>query len=69
MLVVEMNGLRSLLHELGARPDLQMLAQHRAKVVESAIWKYGVVRQPDWGEVFAYEIDGAYQCTTRNADF
>ncbi len=59
MLVVEMNGLRSLLHQLGARPDLQLLAQRRATIVENAIWKYGVVNQPDWGEVFAYEVDGA----------
>jgi len=58
MLVVEMNGLRSLLHQLGARPDLQLLAQRRATIVENAIWKYGVVNQPDWGEVFAYEVDG-----------
>lgn len=58
MLVVELNGLRALLHKLGARPDLQFLAQRRAEMVQSAIWKYGVVRQPDWGDVFAYEVDG-----------
>ncbi|KLO18061.1 hypothetical protein SCHPADRAFT_919192 [Schizopora paradoxa] len=58
MLVVEMNGLRSLLRKIGARPDLQFLAQRRARIVESAIWKYGIVNHPDWGEVFAYEVDG-----------
>ena len=64
MLVVEMNALRSLLRKIGARPDLQFLAQRRARIVESAIWKYGIVNHPDWGEVFAYEVDGRYEFTS-----
>ena len=58
MLVVEMRKLAELLRNIGTRPDLVKLAEERADIVENAIWKYGTVDTPDWGKVFAYEIDG-----------
>lgn len=58
MLVVELRELSLLLQSISLRPDLVSLSQQLADQVENAIWKYGVVNTPDWGDVFAYEVDG-----------
>ncbi|KAI5116282.1 hypothetical protein M0805_009933 [Coniferiporia weirii] len=58
MLVVELRALADLLKKIDVRPDLASEAIQRAQTVEDAIYKYGVVDSPDWGKVFAYEVDG-----------
>ncbi|KAJ7246985.1 hypothetical protein C8J57DRAFT_1081267 [Mycena rebaudengoi] len=58
MLVVELRELASLLRQVNMRPDIQSTALARATVVEEAVWKYGTVLTKDFGEVFAYEVDG-----------
>lgn len=58
MLVAELRGLVDLLAKLGVRPDLMNRSRSLAASVEAAIWKYGVVDTPDFGRVFAYEVDG-----------
>lgn len=58
MLVAELRGLVDLLAKLGVRPDLMNISRSLAASVEAAIWKYGVVDTPDFGRVFAYEVDG-----------
>lgn len=58
MLVVELRELASLLRQVNMRPDIQSTALARATVVEKAVWKYGTVLTKDFGEVFAYEVDG-----------
>ncbi|KAF7339205.1 hypothetical protein MVEN_01997900 [Mycena venus] len=58
MAVVELRGLASLLRSVGLRPDIQATATARASSVETALWKWGTVLTKDWGEVFAYEVDG-----------
>lgn len=59
MLVVELKKLADLLERINVRPDLVKQARVWADTVDKAIWKYGVVSTEDWGEVFAYEIDGS----------
>jgi meiotically up-regulated gene 157 (Mug157) protein len=59
MAIVELRGLASLLKQVGLRPDIQAAATKRASSVEAALWKWGTVLTKDWGEVFAYEVDGA----------
>lgn len=59
MAVVELRGLASLLQQLKLRPDIAAEATARANTVEAALWKWGTVLTKDWGEVFAYEVDGA----------
>lgn len=61
MAVVELRGLASLLKQVNLRPDIQAAANARANTVEAALWKWGTVLTKDWGEVFAYEVDGAQQ--------
>ncbi|KAJ7782212.1 hypothetical protein DFH07DRAFT_909060 [Mycena maculata] len=58
MAVVELRGLASLLQELKLRPDIQASATAHADTVETSLWKWGTVLTKDWGEVFAYEVDG-----------
>ncbi|KAJ7919575.1 Six-hairpin glycosidase-like protein [Mycena leptocephala] len=58
MAVVELRGLASLLKQVNLRPDIQAAANARANTVEAALWKWGTVLTKDWGEVFAYEVDG-----------
>ncbi|KAJ7685841.1 Six-hairpin glycosidase-like protein [Mycena rosella] len=58
MAVVELRGLAALLQQVKLRPDLQATATKRANTVETALWKWGTVLTKDWGEVFAYEVDG-----------
>ncbi|KAJ7793958.1 Six-hairpin glycosidase-like protein [Mycena olivaceomarginata] len=58
MAIVELCGLASLLKQVGLRPDIQAAATKRASSVEAALWKWGTVLTKDWGEVFAYEVDG-----------
>ncbi|KAJ7021095.1 Six-hairpin glycosidase-like protein [Mycena alexandri] len=58
MAVVELRGLASLLQQLKLRPDIAAEAAARANIVETALWKWGTVLTKDWGEVFAYEVDG-----------
>ncbi|KAJ7077545.1 Six-hairpin glycosidase-like protein [Mycena belliarum] len=58
MAVVELRGLAALLKQVKLRPDLQKAALARAADVEAALWKWGTVLTKDWGEVFAYEVDG-----------
>ncbi|KAJ7616584.1 Six-hairpin glycosidase-like protein [Roridomyces roridus] len=58
MAVVELRALAALLKEVGLRPDIQSEATTRASTVEAALWKWGTVLTKDWGEVFAYEVDG-----------
>ncbi len=60
MAVVELRGLAALLKELNLRPDIQATATARANTVETALLKFGTVLTKDWGEVFAYEVDGAF---------
>lgn len=59
MLVKELKELQSLLQTIKMRPDLASMASDRAGTVEAAIWKWGVVNSADYGQVFAYELDGA----------
>ncbi|KAJ6571091.1 Six-hairpin glycosidase-like protein [Mycena capillaripes] len=58
MAIVELRGLASLLKQVNLRPDIQTSATARANTVETALWKWGTVLTKDWGEVFAYEVDG-----------
>ncbi|KAJ7177195.1 Six-hairpin glycosidase-like protein [Mycena filopes] len=58
MAIVELRGLASLLQQVGLRNDLAAAATARANSVETALWKWGTVLTKDWGEVFAYEVDG-----------
>ncbi|KAJ6452377.1 Six-hairpin glycosidase-like protein [Mycena vitilis] len=58
MAIVELRGLASLLQQVNMRPDIQAAATARANTVETALWKWGTVLTKDWGEVFAYEVDG-----------
>ncbi|KAF7342422.1 hypothetical protein MVEN_01831300 [Mycena venus] len=58
MAIVELRGLASLLKQVNLRPDIQATATSRANTVEAALWKWGTVLTKDWGEVFAYEVDG-----------
>ncbi|KAF8180772.1 Six-hairpin glycosidase-like protein [Mycena galopus ATCC 62051] len=59
MAVVELRGLAALLKSAGnLRPDIQSAALSRASSVETALLKWGTVITKDWGEVFAYEVDG-----------
>ncbi|KAJ6600686.1 Six-hairpin glycosidase-like protein [Mycena sp. CBHHK59/15] len=58
MAVVELRGLAALLQAVGMRPDLRSAAAARADTVEAALWRWGTVLTKDWGEVFAYEVDG-----------
>lgn len=58
MAVVELNELANLLNTIKMRPDLAAEASSRAQTIETALWKWGVVNTQDYGEVFAYEIDG-----------
>ncbi|KAF7373060.1 hypothetical protein MSAN_00513700 [Mycena sanguinolenta] len=59
MAVVELRGLAALLKSAGnLRPDIQSEALARASTVETSVMKWGTVLTKDWGEVFAYEVDG-----------
>lgn len=66
MAVVELRGLASLLQELKLRPDIQSTATTTANTVEDSLWKWGTVLTKNWGEVFAYEVDGMHPCLRFN---
>ena len=46
------------LKELPLERELVEEAAALADEIESGIWKWGVVHHPEYGEIFAYEVDG-----------
>ncbi|CED84535.1 Uncharacterised conserved protein UCP028846 [Phaffia rhodozyma] len=58
LLTVELRGVAKILKTEGLRDDLVTKATEIADRVERAIWDHGVFDHPEFGYVFAYEIDG-----------
>lgn len=57
MAVVALNGVASLLNKEGRYPELSQKLTSLADEVHSAIRKYGIVQHPEFGKVYAYEVD------------
>lgn len=55
--VVGLLGVSKMLNETGHYPDLARKLAALSEEVNSAIQKYGVVQHPEFGKVFAYEVD------------
>ncbi len=57
MAVVALNGVANVLASVGRSPELSQKLTALAEEVESAIKKYGIVQHPQFGRVYAYEVD------------
>ncbi|KAJ6635467.1 Meiotically up-regulated gene 157 protein [Pseudolycoriella hygida] len=57
MAVVGLKGVANVLTSVGMYPDLSQKLRDLAVEVESAIGKYGIVSHPEFGRVYAYEVD------------
>lgn len=57
MAVVGLNGVANILNSVGRFPELSQKLTALADEVESAIKKYGIVQHPEFGRVYAYEVD------------
>lgn len=57
MAVVGLNGVANVLTTVGRFPELSQKLTALAEEVESAIKKYGIVNHPEFGQVYAYEVD------------
>lgn len=57
MAVVGLNGVANMLKTLSKFPELSQELTALAEEVESAIKKYGIVQHPEFGKVYAYEVD------------
>lgn len=42
----------------GAHPDLSSEAGNLSTQIRDAIDKHGIVEHPEWGKVYAFEVDG-----------
>lgn len=56
--VVQLRKLAELLSQTLFRIDLVKKCKDIADRIEKAIWEHAVVEVPEYGKIFAYEIDG-----------
>ncbi|KAG4074558.1 hypothetical protein HA402_005623 [Bradysia odoriphaga] len=57
LVVVGLNGVADMLDTVGRFPELSLKLRSLAAEVRTAIEKYGIVRHPELGQVYAYEVD------------
>jgi len=57
MAVVTLRGLTGIFEKIN-RPDLKNSASQLANEIDEGIKKYGIVEHPEFGKIFAYEVDG-----------
>ncbi len=57
MAVVALNGVANMLIAIGKNVQLAQKLTALAEEVESAIKKYGIVQHPEFGQIYAYEVD------------
>lgn len=57
MLSVELKRIWTLLKASG-HEDLAEICIGKSKDIEAAIGKYGIIDHPEFGKVYAYEVDG-----------
>ncbi|KAI9474545.1 meiotically up-regulated gene 157 protein [Coemansia mojavensis] len=57
-LCVELENLRDMLDTLRVFSEIRDKAAELAVQIRNGIQKYGIVKHPDHGQVFAYEVDG-----------
>lgn len=57
MATVALNGVASMLKAVGRFPELSENLTALAEEVKAAIDKYGIVQHPEFGRVYAYEVD------------
>ncbi|KLU81787.1 hypothetical protein MAPG_00868 [Magnaporthiopsis poae ATCC 64411] len=59
MMAVELRRTAAMLKAGGSRHDALVKEMERwSKTITDGIWKYGVVKHREFGDVFAYEVDG-----------
>ena len=54
---VELQKTANMLRGVG-KTDLAATLEEKSKIIRQGIQKYGVVKHPDFGEVYAFEVDG-----------
>lgn len=57
MLAVELKRTATILKSVG-KTDLATICQQQGEAIEAAVNKYGIFEHPEFGKVYAYEVDG-----------
>lgn len=58
MMAVQLKKTADLVQAANGDSALVSKLQKRGRDLEQAVWKYGVVKHPNFGDVFAFEVDG-----------
>ncbi|KAL0073688.1 glycoside hydrolase family 125 protein [Phycomyces blakesleeanus] len=58
MLSVELANLSNMLHKTKQHDKLALQANQLSRQIKKAIYKHAIVHHPEYGRVFAYEVDG-----------